>query len=167
MMSRLNKHLSRIVAALAILLPLAACQTAPAQHGLNAQQIATLRQQGFQQSEAGWELSFTDKLLFDFDASSLTAPSRDAVSKISDALRQVGIEHLQIEGHTDTSGSDAHNDKLSLARANAVAEAMGLSGIARNNILVRGMGKNKPVADNATAGGRAENRRVTVIVSAP
>ncbi len=156
--------------ALAVLLPLSACHTAPAPAkpaGLNPQQIAVLQENGFKQTEDGWELSFTDKLLFDLDAAVLTEASRAAVGKISGALRQVGIEHMQVEGHTDISGSAAHNDKLSLARADAVAGAMSLSGVARDNILVRGMGKSKPVADNATTAGRAENRRVTVIVSAP
>ncbi len=166
-MSHFTEQLRRAAAALLLALPLCACQTAPARPGLNPQQIAALREQGFQQSEDGWELSFTDKLLFDVDASSLTADSRAAIAKINAALHQVGIEHMQVEGHTDTSGSDAHNDKLSLARANAVAEAMSQGGSARDNILVRGMGKSKPVADNGSAAGRAENRRVTVIVSAP
>jgi outer membrane protein OmpA-like peptidoglycan-associated protein len=167
-MSHLAGALRPILIAAALLLPLSACRTAaPAKPALSPQQIAVLQEQGFKQTDDGWELSFTDKLLFDLDAAVLTQASRAGVAKISGALRQVGIEHMQVEGHTDISGSAAHNDKLSLARAKAVAEAMTLSGLAHDNILVRGMGKHKPVADNATAEGRAENRRVTVIVSAP
>lgn len=173
-MSALSRSLRALrlgAVALAAALQLAACQAPPAAPaapaGLNPLQIAVLAQQGFQQTEDGWALSFTDKLLFDVDAAVLSAHSRASVAKISDALLQVGIEHMQVEGHTDISGSAAHNDKLSLARANAVADAMRADGNARASIIVRGMGKSKPVADNASAAGRAENRRVTVIVSAP
>jgi len=147
---------------------LAACQSTPETKPLfNAEQVATLKEQGFNQTDEGWELSFTDKLLFDFGASSLTAPSRAAIQKISAALLKVGITHMRVEGHTDNEGTEAYNNKLSLARANVVADAMGVVGIPRGNIVVKGLGMSKPVASNATKAGQAENRRVTVIVSAP
>ena len=147
---------------------LAACQSTPETKPLfNAEQVATLTEQGFKQTDEGWELSFTDKLLFDFGASSLTAPSRAAIQKISAALLKVGITHMRVEGHTDNEGTEAYNNNLSLARANVVADAMSASGIPRDNITVKGLGMSKPVASNATKTGKAENRRVTVIVSAP
>ena len=147
---------------------LAACQSTPETKPLfNAEQVATLTEQGFKQTDEGWELSFTDKLLFDFGASSLTAPSRAAIQKISAALLKVGITHLRVEGHTDNEGAEVLNNKLSLARANVVADAMGVVGIPRGNIVVKGLGMNKPVASNTSKAGKAENRRVTIIVSAP
>lgn len=147
---------------------LAASQSTPAKKSpFNAEQVATLTEQGFVQTDEGWELSFTDKLLFDFAASSLTAPSRVAIQKISAALLKVGITHMRVEGHTDNEGAEALNIKLSLARANVVADAMGVAGIPRNNLIVKGLGMSKPVASNATKAGQAENRRVTVIVTAP
>ena len=147
---------------------LAACQSTPETKPLfNAEQVTTLKEQGFKQTDEGWELSFTDKLLFDFGASSLTAPSRAAIQKISAALLKVGITHMRVEGHTDNEGTEAYNNKLSLARANVVADAMSASGIPRDNISVKGLGMSKPVASNASKTGKAENRRVTVIVSAP
>ena len=147
---------------------LAACQSTPEKKSpFNAQQIATLTEQGFVQTEDGWELSFTDKLLFDFGASSLTAPSRSAIQKISAALLKVGITHMRVEGHTDNEGTEAYNIKLSLARANVVADAMSATGIPRNNLVVKGLGMSKPVSSNATKTGQAENRRVTIIVTAP
>ena len=147
---------------------LAACQSTPETKPLfNAEQVATLTEQGFKQTDEGWELSFTDKLLFDFGASSLTAPSRAAIQKISAALLKVGISHMRVEGHTDNEGAEVLNNKLSLARANVVADAMSASGIPRDNISVKGLGMSKPVASNASKTGKAENRRVTVIVSAP
>ena len=147
---------------------LAACQSTPETKPIfNAEQVATLKEQGFNQTDEGWELSFTDKLLFDFGASSLTAPSRAAIQKISAALLKVGITHMRVEGHTDNEGTEAYNNKLSLARGNVVADAMSASGIPRDNISVKGLGMSKPVASNASKTGKAENRRVTVIVSAP
>ncbi|MBJ7309598.1 OmpA family protein [Rugamonas sp. CCM 8940] len=150
-------------------LTLAACQSAPPAPPprFNASQVAMFRELGFSQTDEGWELSFAEKLLFDFDAHKLNGPSRVAVGKVSAALRSVGIGHLRVEGHTDGAGSDAYNNKLSLQRANAVADAMSEAGIQREDIVALGHGKNNPVADNATAAGRAENRRVAIIVLAP
>lgn len=150
-----------------VVLQLTACQTAPTQNSLSARQIALLQQQGFKQTESGWELSFSDKLLFDVDAYSMTEKSYVAVEKISKALLSVGIEHLRVEGHTDLLGSDAHNNKLSMLRAEAVADVLSKAGIKRADIVVVGMGKNRPIADNSTPAGRAENRRVSIIVTAP
>jgi len=147
---------------------LAACQSTPAKKSpFNAEQVATLTEQGFVQTDEGWELSFTDKLLFEFDAARLTAPSRSAIQKISAALLKVGITHMRVEGHTDNEGTEAYNIKLSLARANVVADAMSATGIPRNNLVVKGLGMSKPVSSNATKTGQAENRRVTIIVTAP
>lgn len=147
---------------------LAACQSTPAvKSPFDAAQVATLKEQGFYQTDEGWELSFTDKLLFDFASSGLTSASRNGIQKISAALLKVNITHLRVEGHTDSEGDAAFNNKLSLARANVVADAMSLAGIPRANIIVRGLGMSKPVASNATKAGQAENRRVTVIVTSP
>ena len=147
---------------------LAACQSTPeVKPTFNAEQIATLKEQGFRHTDEGWELSFTDKLLFEFDDAKLTPPSRSAIQKISAALLKVGINHMRVEGHTDNEGTEAYNNKLSLARANMVADTMSATGIARNNITVKGLGMSKPVASNASKAGKAENRRVTIIVSAP
>ena len=147
---------------------LAACQSTPeVTSPFNAEQLATLKEQGFRQTDEGWELSFTDKLLFEFDAAKLTPPSRSAIQKISAALLKVGITHMRVEGHTDNEGTEAYNIKLSLARANVVADAMSATGIPRNNLVVKGLGMSKPVSSNATKTGQAENRRVTIIVTAP
>jgi len=149
-------------------LQLSACGTPPAAPtGLSAAQVSALQENGFQQTDDGWELSFADKLLFESDSSTLAGKSHAAVEKIGKALIGVGIERLRVEGHTDNVGSDAYNNKLSLARAEAVANVLNSTGIASSNLTVRGLGKSKPVADNATASGRMENRRVTIIVSAP
>jgi len=69
-----------------------------------------------------------------------------------------------VEGHTDSIGSDAYNQRLSERRANAVADYMEAQGISSSRITTKGWGKSKPVADNRTKEGRARNRRVEITV---
>jgi outer membrane protein OmpA-like peptidoglycan-associated protein len=165
---RMNRVYLSLLGLLLLVLQLTGCQTPPvAKSGLSEKQVAVLQQQGFVLSDDGWSLSFADKLLFDLNSSDLTAKSAAAVERIGKALLSVGLEHLKVDGHTDGVGSDAYNDKLSLARANAVAAMLNQTGITRAYITVRAMGKANPVADNATAAGRAENRRVVIIVLVP
>ena len=71
---------------------------------------------------------------------------------------------LQIEGHTDSTGGDALNQKLSEQRAAATREYLIQQGLAESNITARGFGKTMPVADNSTADGRQKNRRVEIII---
>ena len=72
---------------------------------------------------------------------------------------------LQVEGYTDSVGSDDYNQKLSENRADAVRNFLLTQGVQEANITATGYGKAKPVADNATAQGRAQNRRVQLVVS--
>ncbi|VEA71728.1 Outer membrane protein ArfA [Serratia rubidaea] len=81
------------------------------------------------------------------------------------ALLSVNIVKFRLDGHTDNYGEDSYNDQLSLRRANTVADQLASVGIPRADIETRGMGKRDPVADNRTAKGRAENRRVSIIVT--
>ena len=148
---------------------LTACQStptaAPVQESLREKQIRTLKEQGFVQTDEGWELSFADKLLFDTNQYVLNEKSRAVVNKVSKALLSVGLVKMRIEGHADKSGRDAYNTQLSEQRANAVADALIQTGIPREGLVVRGMGTQKPIADNSTPEGRAENRRVCIIIA--
>ncbi|MBG7619284.1 OmpA family protein [Herbaspirillum sp. AP02] len=161
---------ARLLAAMLLgsTLLLSACQTPPPapQAGLTQSQVALLLQQGFHLTDDGWELSFADKLLFAVDDYALTEQSRTAVGKIGRALLSVDITELRVDGHTDNTGADAYNNRLSQQRADAVADALASIGIARDHIATRGLGKSKPIADNRTAAGRAENRRVVIVVPA-
>lgn len=146
------------------LLPLAACS-----HRLTSNQIAVLQQQGFQARQENWELALSDKLLFDSGSDELKLQTRASIERTGVALASVGIRNVRVEGHTDAVGSDAFNQALSERRAEAVAQAllrtqaMQKAG-ATTSITAEGFGKRRPVATNATAAGRAENRRVAVIV---
>lgn len=73
---------------------------------------------------------------------------------------------ITIEGHTDSTGSTAVNEKVSLARAQAVTDYLVSKGVAKANITTRGLASEYPVADNGTAEGRKQNRRVEVYITA-
>ncbi|CNK69428.1 OmpA family protein [Yersinia enterocolitica] len=147
------------------LLVLAGCQ-AP-RTGLTAEQIAALQAQGFKLTDNGWEFGMANKVLFDSDIKQLNPAGVQTVQNIGKALVAVDITHLRVDGHTDAIGEDNYNQQLSYQRASAVADSLAAVGIPRANIDVRGRGKLEPVADNRTAKGRAENRRVAMIVTAP
>jgi len=72
---------------------------------------------------------------------------------------------LQVEGHTDSVGSDEYNQKLSEQRADSVRSYLVSQGVAADAITAAGFGKISPVADNNTAAGRQQNRRVELVVS--
>ncbi|AHM75845.1 OmpA family protein [Yersinia hibernica] len=148
------------------LLVLVGCQAKPHQ-GLTPEQIAALQEQGFKLTDNGWEFGLANKVLFDSDVRKLNASGVETVQNIGRSLHHVGINHLRVDGHTDATGEDSYNQQLSYQRAAAVADALAGIGIPRANIDVRGRGKLEPVADNRTAKGRAENRRVAMIVTAP
>ena len=155
-----------LAAALAAGLPLglAGCASAPAPGKLTPGQVAVLKSQGFALTDSGWELGLPHKVLFGFDEDAI-APDRQAdLRRIGRLLHEAGIESLRIDGHTDDAGTAEYNQKLSLRRADAVARVLTSCGFPRDRLDMRGLGKDRPVADNQTAAGRAENRRVAIIV---
>lgn len=147
------------------LLVLVGCQAKP--QGLSPEQIAALQEQGFKLTDNGWEFGLANKVLFDSDVKKLNPDGVRTVQNIGKALTAVGITHLRVDGHTDSTGEDSYNQQLSYQRASTVADTLATIGIPRANIDVRGRGKLNPVADNRTTKGRAENRRVSMIVTAP
>jgi len=100
---------------------------------------------------------------FDFDKASLTAEGKSRVREAAAVLKQHPTLRVSVEGHTDSVGSDVYNERLSERRAQTVAELLGVEGVSRSRLDVRGFGKTRPIADNKTAAGRAENRRVEII----
>ncbi len=111
-------------------------------------------------------------VLFDFNSATLRPEASAALSGILSQMRQTfPYPRIQVEGHTDSVGTDAYNDRLSLARAEAVRDWLMANGIPPNAITTRGLGKRQPLAPNAfpdgrdNPEGRARNRRVVLIAS--
>ena len=104
-------------------------------------------------------------VLFDFNKYTLKPEARERLARISGIVLAYPDLKLQIEGYTDSIGSDEYNQGLSEKRAESVRDYLVSSGVSMNNVAAQGMGKNDPVADNSTAAGRKLNRRVEMIVS--
>ena len=141
----------------------AGCASAPPPPSKEAK-IVTLKKAGFTPAADSWEISLGVKLLFDSDVDSLSDDGRATVSEISHTLRDLGIARIRVDGHTDNVGSDKYNAGLSLRRAESVAQYLRGVGWRDDAIERRGFGADKPVADNATPAGRAQNRRVVIAV---
>jgi outer membrane protein OmpA-like peptidoglycan-associated protein len=104
-------------------------------------------------------------VLFDFNKYSLKPEAREKLAKVSGILLGYPDLKLQVEGYTDSIGSDEYNQKLSEKRADSVRVYLVSQSVADANVTAAGYGKNDPVADNSTSAGRAHNRRVELVVS--
>ena len=104
-------------------------------------------------------------VLFDFNQYTLKPDAREKLAKVSGILLSYPGLQLQVEGYTDNIGSDEYNQKLSEERADAVRDYLVTQGVPQPAISAAGYGKSDPVADNSTSSGRAENRRVELVVS--
>jgi len=101
---------------------------------------------------------------FDFDKSDIRPDSRPVLDEAAALLRQNKDITSSIEGHTDALGSDEYNQALSMRRAEAVFRFLVNRGVAPERMEVSGFGESRPVADNDTESGRAQNRRVEIHV---
>jgi outer membrane protein OmpA-like peptidoglycan-associated protein len=104
-------------------------------------------------------------VLFAFNKYELKPEARERLAKISGIVLAYPDLKLEIDGYTDSIGSDEYNQTLSDKRAEAVRDYLTGSGVSINNVSAHGLGKADPVADNGTAAGRQLNRRVEMIVS--
>lgn len=104
-------------------------------------------------------------VLFDFNKYTLKPEAREKLAKVSGILLAYPNLKLQVEGYTDNIGTDDYNQKLSEQRADSVRDYLVAESVADANISATGYGKNNPIADNSTNAGRAQNRRVQLVVS--
>ena len=110
------------------------------------------------------KVSIAAEALFDFDKSIVKPEGKAALDEFMAKLEGMNTEVMIAVGHTDSVGTDAYNDKLSMRRADAVKAYMVSKGLDPARLYTEGKGESQPVADNATAEGRAKNRRVTIEV---
>ena len=110
------------------------------------------------------KVTFAADAFFDFAKSALKPEAAAKLADLVDKTKGVSLEVIIAVGHTDIIGNDALNQKLSIARAEAVKGFLVSKGIEKNRVYTEGKGSKQPVADNKTAEGRAKNRRVEVEV---
>ena len=101
-----------------------------------------------------------NNILFQTGKSILTAGSYTELDRLLGILNENALMKIEISGHTDNTGSLALNNKLSEDRAKAVVEYLVQKGIDRSRLEFKGYGPQQPIADNSTAAGRTQNRRV-------
>lgn len=110
------------------------------------------------------KVTFAADAFFDFDKAVLKPEGRAKLDDLVSKMKSINLEVVIAVGHTDSVGTDAYNQRLSVRRAEAVKAYLTSKGIERNRVYTEGKGEKQPVADNRTSAGRAKNRRVEIEV---
>jgi outer membrane protein OmpA-like peptidoglycan-associated protein len=123
---------------------------------------AAMRSYNFRQTDEGARMTMQEDVLFATDSDVLRPAAIERLRPLAGYLRANPGVRVAIDGHTDSRGTDAHNQDLSERRAQSVREALDDMGVIRARFRVQGHGESSPVATNATAEGMRLNRRVEV-----
>ena len=110
------------------------------------------------------KVTYAADAFFDFNKSVLKPEGKAKLDDLVSKVKGINLEVIIAVGHTDSVGSDAYNQKLSVRRSESVKAYLVSSGIEKNRVYTEGKGEKQPVADNKTAEGRAKNRRVEIEV---
>ncbi|MBC5766907.1 outer membrane protein OmpA [Ramlibacter albus] len=113
---------------------------------------------------AATKVTYAADAFFDFDKAVLKPEGRAKLDDLVSKIKDINLEVIIAVGHTDSVGTDAYNQRLSVRRAEAVKAYLVSKGIEKNRVYTEGKGEKQPVADNKTAEGRAKNRRVEIEV---
>ncbi|GAB2987735.1 OmpA family protein [Mucilaginibacter puniceus] len=122
---------------------------------------ATVERQG-----EGIVVKFDSGILFDTDKADLKPAAKTNLQSLATSLQNNPQTNILIVGHTDNTGSDAHNLDLSIQRAQSVKAYITANNVAASRLTIQGKGESEPIADNSTAEGRAQNRRVELAIVA-
>ena len=114
----------------------------------------------------GIKITFASGIMFDVNSSSLRGAAKENLGKLAVILNKYEDTEVLIEGHTDATGTNEHNRDLSIRRAQSVATYTTQQEVNPTRFTIMGYGEDQPIADNATADGRQENRRVEVAIFA-
>ena len=109
-------------------------------------------------------MTYAADAFFDFDKAVLKPEGKAKLDDLASKVKAINLEVIIAVGHTDSVGSDAYNQKLSIRRAEAVKAYLVSKGIDKSRVYTEGKGETQPVADNKTKEGRAKNRRVEIEV---
>jgi len=116
------------------------------------------------EEERGLVVTLSGGVLFLSNESTLLPAARVKLDQVADALLAMKARNLIVEGHTDSQGADAYNQNLSQRRGDAVRDYLVQRGYPSNHIQSHGRGEGSPIANNASSEGRANNRRVEIVV---
>lgn len=114
----------------------------------------------------GIVVEFSNNVLFAFDKAELAADAQPTLNKLVDVLNKYPDTNIELQGHTDNTGTDKYNQTLSEKRAKAVDGYLEQKGIQGKRIKTKGFGETIPKYDNTTESGRAQNRRVEFLITA-
>lgn len=103
-------------------------------------------------------------ITFDTNDASIKSGFQPVLNSIAKVLKEYNKTLVQVNGYTDSTGSAATNNSLSLMRANSIANYLKIQGVDASRILANGYGSSNPIASNATAAGREQNRRVEIVL---
>ena len=109
-------------------------------------------------------MTFAADAFFVFDKAVLQPEGKAKLDDLVNKVKGISLEVIIAVGHTDSIGKDGYNQKLSVARSEAVKAYLVSKGIEKNRVYTEGKGEKQPVADNKTSEGRAKNRRVEIEV---
>ncbi len=154
-----------------------ATQTRVKEHDTRIAELDKTTREALERAEAAGKLAegkfvyslvlSDDAVKFPLNKHELSKEAQDKLAEFADRLKSENKNvYLEIQGHTDATGSDAYNYNLGEARAEAVRRYLSKQGIALNRMSTISYGKDEPVESNKTRDGRAKNRRVVVIVLA-
>ena len=113
---------------------------------------------------AATKVTYAADAFFDFDKAVLKPEGKAKLDDLTGKIKDINLEVIIAVGHTDSVGTDAYNQKLSIKRAEAVKAYLVTKGIEKNRVYTEGKGEKQPVADNKTKEGQAKNRRVEIEV---
>jgi len=114
----------------------------------------------------GIVVEFSSAVLFGFDQSDLSAEAKANLDKLVKVLNTYPDTNIEVQGHTDSKGSETYNQNLSVKRATSVSDYLVANQITSGRITTKGFGETMPEYDNETEEGRAQNRRVEFLITA-
>lgn len=112
------------------------------------------------------KVTVRNDILFDFNSAGLRSSSKDELREMADVFERYGDTTIAVQGHTDSVGSTSYNQRLSVRRANAVANYLEALGVSGSRLDAYGYGESRPKASNNSSHGRQLNRRVEIFVRA-
>jgi outer membrane protein OmpA-like peptidoglycan-associated protein len=114
----------------------------------------------------GIVVEFSSNVLFGFDKSTLSTDAKTNLNKLVVVLNSYADTNIEIQGHTDSKGTQSYNQRLSEQRASAVSSYLASRNISNNRVIIKGFGESVPKYENDTESGRSQNRRVEFLITA-